>query len=247
MTTYRVPEQFRGARFDGVDMTGATFREADLTGVRMYGVLLTGADIDGDIRGLRLNGVEVAPLVEAELDRRFPVRVKLRATTPEGLREAWSAVEALWRETAQRVSGWPEEALRRSVNEEWSYLQTLRHLVFVTDAWLGHAVWGTAFHPLGVAAAFMTDASSYGIDDSADPSVAEVLAVRADRVALVRSYLDKVTQEELDLVRAPNHDPGWPPPAARTAVDCLRVVLNEEWAHHQFAIRDLAIIESGGS
>lgn len=60
---------FRGAEFVDVDTSHASFREVDLTGARMYGVLLTDADIDGDIRGLWVNGVEVAPLVEGELDR----------------------------------------------------------------------------------------------------------------------------------------------------------------------------------
>jgi hypothetical protein len=25
--------------------------------------------------------------------------------------------------------------------------------------------------------------------------------------------------------------------------DCLRIVLREEWAHHRFAVRDLAVLE----
>jgi len=101
--------------FDNADLSGAVFREVNLTGVRMLGVVLRGADIDGDITGLRVNGVEVAPLIEAELDR----------------------------------------------------------------------------------------------------------------------------------VREPNLAPGWPPPAPRTAIDCLHVIFNEEWTHHQFALRDLAIIDAG--
>jgi hypothetical protein len=48
---------------------------------------------------LRVNGVEIEPLVQAELDRRFPERVKLRAADVEGLREAWSMLEDLWAAT----------------------------------------------------------------------------------------------------------------------------------------------------
>jgi hypothetical protein len=47
------------------------------------------ADVSGDIEGLRLNGVEVATLVEAELNRRDPNRVKMRAMDPVGLSTAW--------------------------------------------------------------------------------------------------------------------------------------------------------------
>jgi hypothetical protein len=103
-------------------------------------VLLTDADIDGDIRGLRINGVEVAPLVEGELDRLHPERTKLRPTTPAGMRAGWAVVESFWADTMQRAGALPETELHRSVNGEWSFTQTLRHLVFVTDAWLGHAV-----------------------------------------------------------------------------------------------------------
>jgi hypothetical protein len=66
--------------------------------------------------------------------------------------------------------------------------------------------------------------------------------VRAERIGMVRSYVDSVTQADLDRTQEPG-TPGWPPPAPRTALYCLQVILNDEWAHHQFAIRDLAIIE----
>ena len=82
--------------FADADLSDAVFRETDLSRARMYGVLLTGANLDGDITGLVVNGVEVAPLIEAELDRRHPERIALRATTPEGLRAA------VWTHTPRR-------------------------------------------------------------------------------------------------------------------------------------------------
>lgn len=88
MTRYVGSDEFREAEFVNLDMSRSSFREVDLSGARMYGVLLTDADIDGDIRGLRLNGVDVAPLIEAELDRLHPERTKLRPTSPDGMREA---------------------------------------------------------------------------------------------------------------------------------------------------------------
>lgn len=246
MTRYTGSDQFRGAHFVDLDMAQATFREVDLTGARMYGVLLTDADIDGDIRGLRVNGVEVAPLVEAELDRRHPERTQLRPTTADGARQAWAVVESFWAATMRRAGRLPEAELHRSVNDEWSFTQTLRHLVFVTDAWFSHAVRGEArpFHPLGLPAAFFTNVQAFGIDPAARPAFAEVAAVRAGRMAAVRDFLAAATQDDLDRVRAPNPAPGYPPPQSRTAIACLRVLLDEEWAHHQFAVRDLAVIEA---
>jgi hypothetical protein len=225
-------------------MSRAVFREVDLSGARMYGVVLTGADIDGAINGLTINGVQVAPLVEAELDRRYPERTLLRARDLDGLRQGWDAVESFWDATMRRARALAPEDLHRSVNGEWSFTQTLRHLVFVTDSWLAHAVLGESrpFHPLGLPASFHTDADRFGIDTAAQPTFDEVAAVRAGRVARVRAFLHTATQEDLDRTRQPNTAAGWPPPAARTAVSCLHVIFSEEWAHHRFAVRDLARI-----
>jgi hypothetical protein len=50
-------------------------------------------DISGKIRNLRVNGIDVAPLVEAELNRRYPDRVKIRPADADGFREAWDILE----------------------------------------------------------------------------------------------------------------------------------------------------------
>src|SRR4051812_23716336 len=121
--------------FVNEDLTGAVFREVDLTGARMAGVLLTDADLDGDITGLRVNGVEIRPLIEAELDRRHPERAVLRPTTPDGLREALRAWDELWRPTLAKAVSLGEEVLHTRVNDEWSFVETRRHLIFVVDLW----------------------------------------------------------------------------------------------------------------
>jgi DinB superfamily/Pentapeptide repeats (8 copies) len=237
-------QSLRGAHFTDVDMSGAVFREVDLTGVRMHGVVLTGADIDGDIRGLTLNGVQVADLVEAEMDRQHPERTKLRPTTPHGVADACAVVAAMWQPTLEMAASLTEADRQRSVNDEWSLTETLRHLVFVVDSWLGHAVLQAPqpFHPLGLPSAFITDAETFGIDRAATPAYHEVLEVRQQRLDMVADFANSATQEDLDRVREPNPAPGWPPPAQRTAVACLQVIFSEEWAHHRFAVRDLAII-----
>jgi hypothetical protein len=224
-----------------VDLSGAVFREANLSGVRMRGVLLFGADIDGAIDGLVVNGVEVGPLISDELDRRHPERTKLRPTDASGLREAWQVVESFWASTMSRALAMSEADRNRSVDAEWSFAQTLRHLVFVTDGWLGRAVLGEdpAFDPLGLPPSFVTDGESFGIDTQAQPDFAAVVAVREGRQAKVREFLASVTDDDLSrpLVSGPNA--GWPPPVERNALECLLVILDEEWAHHRFAVRDL--------
>jgi hypothetical protein len=53
--------------------------------------------------------------VEAELDRRCPQRVKLRATDPHGLAEAWDMIEDAWRATLARARELPEPLLSERV------------------------------------------------------------------------------------------------------------------------------------
>jgi hypothetical protein len=240
-------DEFRGARFHRVDLSGATLRDVDLTGARLLDAVLVDADVSGLITGMRVNGVEVAPLVEAELDRRHPERVKLRATDPAGLRDGWATVEDMWRPTIADALRLPEATRQQRVDDEWSLVETLRHLVFVIDAWFGRAVLGEArpYHPLGLAPAFLGDVSAaLGLDDQATPSFDDVVGVREDRVARVRDYLATVTEDELRQPRRGDDDPGYPPPTEHTVLDCLHVVMDEEWCHHQYAIRDLAILSA---
>jgi len=126
VTRFVQQPDYEGAEFTGLSMASATFREVDLSGARMHGVLLSSADIDGAIDGLRVNGVEVMPLIEAELDRLHPERLRLRPATPETMRDAVDVIEELWQATVRRASSLPEEAVYRSVNDEWSLAQTLR-------------------------------------------------------------------------------------------------------------------------
>jgi hypothetical protein len=64
---------------------------------------------------LRINGVDVIPLVEAELNQRFPGRADRRATDPDGLRAAWAMLERSWTATPKRVSAMPAGAIDISV------------------------------------------------------------------------------------------------------------------------------------
>lgn len=245
MTRFVQQPDYEGAEFIDLSMANATFREVDLSGTRMRGVLLFNADIDGAIDGLRVNGVEIMPLIEAELDRLHPERLRLRPTTPETARDAVDVIEELWQATVQRASALPEEAVYRSVNDEWSLAQTLRHTIFVMDAWFGHAasLRPNPFHPIGMPASFTANGAEFGIVESAAPTLGEILSVRGERIADLRAYLAQVTQEELDRVRGPNTAIGCPPPAERTAIKCLQVIVNDQWAHVQFANRDLATLE----
>ena len=214
----------------------------------MRAVDMSGADIDAPWltdgeSTLRINDVDVAPLVEAELNRRFPGRASRRAGDPDGLREAWSALEDTWAATLERVAAMPAGTVDVSVAGEWSFAQTLRHLVMATNAWLGGAILRIEqpFHPLGQPnAEYETDGNDMSIWATAPPSYAEVLDVRAEHVAMVRDFLAAITPEELAATRT--HP--WAPEYQESVLSCLHVILEEEWEHHRFAVRDLDAIET---
>jgi len=248
MATFTRSDDLRGAEFVGADLRGARFVEADLSGVVMRGVQVEGADIDapwlfdGD-SFLRVNGIDVIPFVEAELNRRFPGRAGRRAGDPDGLRAAWAALERTWSATLERVAAMPAGTVDVSVGGEWSFAQTLRHLVLATDMWLGRAILEIEqpFHPIGLRD---TGAEADGFDISiaatATPSYSEVLEARADRVAMVREFLAGVSSGQLAATRKNPHDPEHP----ETTLSCLHVILEEEWEHYRYAVRDLDAIEA---
>jgi hypothetical protein len=248
MATFTGSDDLRGAEFVDADLRGARFCRADLSGVVMRGVEVREADIDApwlSDRGnfFRVNGVDVIPLVEAELNRRFPGRAERRATDPDGLRAAWAALERTWAVTLERAAAMPAGTVDVSVQGEWSFAQTLRHLVMATDTWLRRAILGieAPFHPIGQPnIEYQTDGNDMSVFAAAAPSYADVLEARAGRVALVRDFLATVTSDDLAATRK---NP-WAPEYPETVLSCLHVILREEWEHHRYAVRDLDAIDA---
>ena len=97
-------ENLAGSRFEKVDLTGALFHNVDLTGAVIRGALLVNVDISGEILHVRINGVDVVPLLEAELNRRYPDRAKMRPADADGYRQAWDILERLWQQTVARAT-----------------------------------------------------------------------------------------------------------------------------------------------
>jgi hypothetical protein len=237
-------------RFEDEDFTGAEFRECDLSRARLVGVVMQDVEIDGLITNLVVNGVEVMPYVEAELDRRHPVRLLIRSDRPADLRDGWRQLRADWAGTVERVRSLPAGSEHRGVGGEWSMVETLRHLVFVYDSWFRRCVLGRSepFTALGLAAGFVPDQEKQGLDPSARPSLDEVLAERDRQAAELEEWLAGVTPEQLARTAPVPDDEGWPPYAeGRSVRQCLGTVLGEEWAHHGFCVRDLdTLSEAGG-
>jgi hypothetical protein len=241
-------EQFKGARFDVADLRGARFTDCDLTGVTIRDSWLVGVSISGYLGHVTVNDVDVSDFVSAELDRRHPERVQLReARTADDLRAMWATIERLWAQAAERAGRLPAGALDQRVNEEWSFAQTLRHLVFITDAWASRTVLDEElpYHPLGLPQSWYpaAAAAALGIDVTAQPGYAEILAARADRMAVMRRIVAALTDDGLGRLCPRSPAPGYPD-EARTVADCISVVMEEEIEHYRFAARDLAVLEA---
>src|SRR6202035_2849250 len=238
-----------GARLRAVDMTDADFRAVDMNRVVMRGVELNDVAISGDIENLTINGVDIGPLVEAEIDRRYPLRPKMRPTDPAGFREAWDILERLWNETIAHARRLQPEQLYESVNGEWSFIDTLRHLAFATDSWIRRAILGdpSPWNPLDLPWDEMPDTPGVPRDRDARPSLDAVLELRRDRMSTVRQVIEGLTGASLDSHTEPVEGPGWPRPRSYPVRECLLCILNEEWEHRLYAERDLHALQAGST
>jgi hypothetical protein len=197
--------------------------------------------------------------VRDELDRRHPERIKLRPTDVSGLSEAFDAVQSMWEPTIDRARRLPPSKLHQRVNREYSFVETFRHLLFAWDAWLPRTVLRVpdGYHdwalppenvpgerlrdlPADAGGGVMWSMGDGWSSSDAAPDLDPVLDVRAERFAHVREYLAVAAPDDLkSIVSAPP----WASPRDVSVLFCFRVILNEEWWHHQFAVRDLAVVE----
>jgi hypothetical protein len=234
------------ARFEDVDLTGARFRLVDLSKVQIRGALLADVEISGEIENVVINGVDVGPLIEAELNRRTPERAKLSPTDVAGFREAWEIVDQAWGPTIERARKLPPELLHERVDDEWSFIETQRHLVFLIDAWVKRAILGdpSPYDALDLHHDEMEPDSTVPADLDARPTLDEVRALVEDRAAVVREVLSGLTEEVLAGETDPIPAPGYPAAGTYAVRRCLNAVVNEYWEHRMIAERDLAVLES---
>lgn len=235
-----VGDDLEHARFVGTRLNGARIHDALMDDVKITGTSLRNAQIwSNGIAGLTINGVEVAPFVEAELDRRHPERRNLRATDADGVRRAWDDIESVWNRTLERALLRPSAELRERIDElEWSFVETVRHLIYVDEKFLCR-VEGRPDHFSGIALAH-TSAPSVppGVDPDARPDADDVLSRRRQLVEDIRNWVRTLDDAELDRELAPR-------PARVTVLDRVRTLLWEEWLHLHYANRDLATLEAG--
>ena len=236
-----MPEEFEGdlvgAVFWGADLSGARFRDVNLTDAKISHAWLVNVEIDALVDRVVINGVDVTAYVN-ERDPWYPLRAMLRPPDPERMRAAWAALEDEWAKTVTRALALPDDRLHESVDGEWSFVQTLRHLVFAMDKWFTAPILGGSFHPIGLPNSGSADLPWPGLDDHLTPSVSEVLAVRAERGTRLRDYLASIAATDFTRpieVRENGTNP---------LQECIYTVFEEEFWHNRYARRDLAQLET---
>jgi hypothetical protein len=234
-------EEFEGrdlseAVFWGVDLSRARFRDVNLTGATISHAWIVDVNIDALVDNVTINGVDVTQYVN-ERDRWYPLRTMLRPDDANGMHRAWDALEEAWATTIERAQNLSEAQRHESVDGEFSFVQTLRHLVFAMDKWFTAPILREGFDPMGLPNSGSIDFPWPGLDRDADPTFDEALALRAQRAQRFREYLDALqpadltnTVEVLENGTAPVNE-------------CVYTVLEEEFEHNRYAERDLAHFE----
>ncbi len=237
-----MPEEFEGdlteAVFWGADLSGTTFRDVNLTNAKVSHALLVNVDIDALIDNVVINGVDVTAFVN-DRDPWHPLRTVLAfPSTPSDIRTSWRLLETEWAKTVARAQALPEGKLYESVNGEFSFVETVRHLVFAMDKWFTVPVAGEAFHPIGLPNKGSLDFPWPGLDYELRPSVADALTVHANRATHYRAFIASMTADDLprsiDVLENGEHP----------LLPCLHTVFEETFWHIRYAVRDLAVLEA---
>jgi hypothetical protein len=96
---------------------------------------------------------------------------------------------------------------------------------------------------VGVTGSFL-DAAAIGLDGTANPGLDEILEVRAQRMDDVKATIQGLDEQALERICDPPATPGHPT-EAHSVLECLHVILDEEWEHNRYANRDLDILLAG--
>jgi hypothetical protein len=128
--------------------------------------------------------------------------------------------------------------LHESVDGQWTFVETLRHLVFAMDKWFTAPILGEPFHAMGLPNTGSLEFPWPGLDLEMTPSVSEALAVRADRAARFGDYLVLVSTADftqpIDVLEN----------GTNPLQECISTVFEEQFWHNRYAARDLTQLEA---
>ena len=150
-----------------------------------------------------------------------------------------SKVTEILEASIARALTFTDEQRHQRVNDEWSTTESLRHIVFVVDVWLGRTLKGEQdpFHPIGIPPHFVPRVlPGSSIDADADPSFEETCDALRGRLETLDAYCRALTADELARPIGGH---------AETVAGGLGVIFDELTYHNHFINRDLDAIESG--
>jgi len=194
-----------GVVFHNVNLEGAVFDDVNLAGASIHNANLGNFTIDDAyIKGLTIFGFRVDQLIEAELDRRDPERVRLRMAdcfdrecmraVLQHLGEVRSGFAAFLRGTD------PAMLVTRPDPDHWSLVEHLRHLIFAEDLYLNRWLLqnNEPWCKLGLRPAFLADNPDY-VEVGSQPSEnVEILLAAWEAIhSRMMAYVATVPAEEL--------------------------------------------------
>lgn len=202
-------------RFEDVNLAGATFRDVNLRGATFTDVCLAGATLraadlrglvirDADVEGVTVNGIEIGPLIEDALDRRDPLRPRLRAGDPhdaEALSRVFDRLETVRADLIRALrTASPEAANRRSADGAWSALENLRHLVYADEFYLHRLILAddAPLSDLGLVPEHARRSAPANVGTNPSTDLGEILAAWNAVHASIRTLLSSLRRADLE-------------------------------------------------
>lgn len=158
----------------------------------------------------------------------------------DAARESLAVVVDVLDSTIARASALSDAQRDTRVDDEWSAVESIRHLVFVIDIWLGKLIQGAddPFHPIGLPPHFVpSKPPGSSVDPDARPTFDEACEVLRGRLATLTAFIDALTSD--DLARPIGTH-------AETVAGGLGVIFDELTYHAGFMNRDLDVISRDG-
>ena len=244
-------KDLKGSRFTHVDLSESRFHDLAMRDVRITGAWIQDLVIEAEIEGsLLVNGIDVLPHVEEALNAKHPGRetvFAVRDGDADSFRAAWAIDERVWEETVERARRLPEES--STSGSTASGRSSRRCATSCSPPTRGSG--GRCRGPVA-----LRPARSPVLRDGRDPGRPErhrrAPVARRGARAPCRPHGQRERGPRRPDRRAARGDDrgggadGYPESESFPVRRCLGAIVIEEWEHHLFANRDLAVLEPPG-